>query len=736
MTKQQFEEAYNFWSKVAMSYGDFNDLALKEARKAFKTGISDLQTHYERFGESALSMERTGISGALGQSLENVGQFIDVPGKAMAAVDARARMRIAHAMTKAKAEYDWRVAKAEGEEVPDNFDEYYQGFLRKVFTEDKTRLMTEDQVRRQALLNAEEEGVKAENLASYIDNYVKNNWDKDTSNFVSYVQRNIKEITFTEELGEFTDINKLEAGTKKFESILNDFPLLKTIINPFQRTGRNIIREGLSSTSALASVPGLSKYADKIWAKTMQDLNSGDPIIAARAKGRQVVGAGIIATAWGLAEAGLYEGMIDQNWKKEENFSIGTGLNPYELRIPVGDQVIGQDINSLEPFATIMNIVADVHTLSKGRMSHKKEAMSTLYMLSLVVSNNIGNKSYFKNIGDALELIQVTVESEEAVEAKQKRIIKRLGSGVVPSIMNSMSKATDDWQRRGDTMLNAIAKKISLIAREVPPERDMFGDPIPLHKTDRAKLVSIINPFRLGKQIMDVDDYVITDENGFRGFDLEKLKSIELRETIKGKPNPNYNEQEVRNAAWAIALELDGTYHFNGGSTIKNDIDLQEVVHPETRIDAFHAWQKEYKNLRIDGLTVKQAVIDLAKSWSGSEIDKQTGKVKSVEYVKFDPKKNPEGFKQKDVRLSDLNALLNEYKDVAYDNIEQQYPILVEQKEEEAIRQELQYKRPTTEEAKRLASEMPLQEYKKTQPDTKLKELISKTPYFPAALSD
>jgi hypothetical protein len=468
----------------------------------------------------------------------------------------------------------------------------------------------------------------------------------------------------------------------------------------------------------------------------MQDLNSGDPIIAARAKGRQVVGAGLIAAAWGLAEAGLYEGMIDQNWKKEENFSVGTGLNPYELRIPWGDEVYGQDISFIEPFATIMNIVADAHTLSKGRMSHKKEAMSALYMLSLVVSNNIGNKSYFKSVGDALELIQITIESEEAVEAKQKRLIKGLGASVVPSIMNSMSKATDDWQRRGDTMLNAIAKKISLIAREVPPERDMFGDPIPLHKTDRAKLVSIINPFRLGKQLMDVDDYVITDENGFRGFDLEKLKSIELRETIKGKPNPNYNEQEVRNAAWAIALELDGTYHFNGGSTIKNDIDLQEVVHPETRIDAFHAWQKEYKNLRIDGLTVKQAVIDLAKSWSGSEIDKQTGKVKSVEYVKFDPKKNPEGFKQKDVRLSDLNALLNEYKDVAYDNIEQQYPILVEQKEEEAIRQELQYKRPTTEEAKRLASEMPLQEYKKTQPDTKLKELISKTPYFPAALSD
>jgi hypothetical protein len=76
---------------------------------------------------------------SFGQSLENLGQFIDVPGKAMAALDARSRMRVAHAMTKAKAEHDWHLAKLNGEEVPDNFDEYYQSFLNKVFT-DKTKL--------------------------------------------------------------------------------------------------------------------------------------------------------------------------------------------------------------------------------------------------------------------------------------------------------------------------------------------------------------------------------------------------------------------------------------------------------------------------------------------------------------------------------------------------------------------------------------------------------------------
>jgi hypothetical protein len=716
MTKQQFEEAYDFWARVSTTYGEFNDIALQEARKAFKSGISDLRSHFERVGESALSMERTGIGGALGQSIENVGQFIDVPGKAMAAVDARTRMRIAHAMTKAKAVYDYRMAKANGEEVPDNFDAYYKGFLNRVFTEDGTRLMTEDQARRQAILNAEKEGVKAENMASYIENYLKNNWDKNTSNFVDYVQRNVKEVTFTDELGEFANMTWLEQGAlKPIESLLASFPLLKTIISPFQRTGRNIIREGLSSTSALADVPGIRKFSDKIWAKTTQDLNSGDPIVAARAKGRQIIGAGVIATAWGMAEAGLYEGMIGQNWKKRENVQIGTGLSDYQLRIPVGDEVLAQDINALEPFATIMNIVADIHTLSKGSMSQRKEAMTALGILQLVVSNNIGNKSYFKNLGDAIELVTATSESEEALDAKRSRLVKGMFGSAVPSAMNAMSMATDEFRRRSDNMMQLFGKRLGGIAKEVPPYRDMFGDPQPLHKTDRLKAFSLFNPFKVSKQIMDVEDYVVTDKDGLRSFNKEKLASIVLNEE-----DDDYDEEAVRNAAWAIAIELDGEYHFNGGTTTKDGVDLQEIVHPETRIDAFEAWQKEYQTIKLSGLNVKQAAVLLGK--------------KLTTPSKLNPNKAPEGFKQEDVRLKKLNEMLGKFREAAYKKVKVQYPVLMEQEKENKVRNVLLTTSPTAEQLERITSEMPVEEYKKTQPNTRLQELLGKTPYKPVTL--
>lgn len=712
MSKEQFDEAYNFWSRVGSSYGEFNDIALKSAKKAFKSGISDLRSHFERVGESAFSMERTGLSGALGQSLENVGQFVDVPGKAIAAIDARSRSRIAHAMTKSKAEYDWRLAKLNGEEVPDNFDDYYKGFLNKVFTEDGISLMTEDQVRRQAVLSAEKEGVPAENIASYIDNYVQNNWDTSTSNFVDYVQRNIKEVTFTDELGEFADMNTLEVPVKGLEDVLNTFPILKTILNPFQRTGRNIIREGLGTTSALADVPGLKKFSDKIWSKTVQDLNSNDPITAARAKGRQVVGAGIIATAWGIAEAGLYEGMIAQNWKKRENIQTATGLKEYELRIPIGDgEYAGANIAALEPFATVMNIVADCHTLSKGSMAQKREAMSALNILALVVSNNIGNKTYFKNLGDALELITITSESEEAVEAKRMRLLKGMLGAGVPSIMNAGSITTDDFQRRSDDILKMLGKRIGGIAKEVPVRRDMWGEPMPLHITDTAKAISLINPFRLSKQLMDVEDYVVQDENGLRRFDANKFKSIDLK-----------NKKEVRNAAWAVAVELDGEYHFNGGTSIKDGVDLQEIIHPETRIDAFERWQEIYKNQKINGLTAQQATVALARQLTTP--------------TKLDPNKTPEGFKQEDVRLSKFRKVLNGYKKVAYEKMRQEYPVLREQERERKIRNALLVTTPDAEQLQRITSEMPVEEYKKTQPDTRLKELLNKTPYAPVTLTD
>ena len=175
-------------------------------------------------------MERTGLSGPLGASLENVGRAVDMPGKSMAAIDVRTRLNLAHAMTRAKAEMDYQKAVQNGEQVG-TFQQYYNNFVSKVFTESKGKLMTEDQVRRKAVLMADKEGVAPENLASYMDNFVKLNWNKDVSEFVNYIQRNLKEVTFTEEIGEFANPNIIEKGAYFMEQFIRTYPFLNVVLN-------------------------------------------------------------------------------------------------------------------------------------------------------------------------------------------------------------------------------------------------------------------------------------------------------------------------------------------------------------------------------------------------------------------------------------------------------------------------------------------------------------------------
>ncbi len=91
-----------------------------------------------------------------------------------------------------------------------------------------------------------------------------------------------------------------------------------------------------------------------------------------------------------------------------------------------------------------------------------------------------------------------------------------------------------------------------------------------------------------------------------------------------------------------------------------------------------------------------------------------------------------------------INTVVEKDRSKAYEQVEGEYPVLREHKEETKYRNRLKrYGLPDTPEERkiykekvlgRIYSEMPAEEYKKTQPDTRLKELLKKTPYMPVTL--
>ena len=767
LTRQQFEEAGAFWSKVASSYGSHSEVANKEALRVLKTGDADLQSHFERIGESALSMERTGITGALGQTFENVGRFVDLPGKAMAAVDVRTRLNVAHSMTRAKAEIDYIAAKKAGEDVG-TLQDYYDKFVAKVFNESKTKMLNEDQVRRKAVLMAEQEGVKAEDLASYIDNFVKDNWNKDTSGFVDFVNRNLKEVTFTEEIGEFAeagwkqrakegapilgDPNVIERGSRHIESFLKTYPLLHVVLNPFMRTGRNITRGAMASTSSLVSVadlatktkiPGTQKayeVAQRLWSKTAKDLASDDPIVVARAKGQQIVGAGVILAAIVLSEGveDVFEfvGTESQDWKKKKNIRAATGMPEYTLRLGKEGEKVAISLAALEPLNTVLSITADMKTLHNGTVAQREEARGLMEAAALAITNNIANKSYYKNLGDAIKLVTQATDSSEATSRESFKLLKSLGSTFVPSAANTLNYMSDDVIRENNTLLQVIARRMNGLSKLVPPMRDVFGD-VQTRGFKQKKIggLVVLSPFGVFTQKGSVAEYVKIDtETGFRTLNIPKITKASVRKEIakdgRTKITPELLEDsyqaKISEAAAAVIVELGGTHHFNGGTSKWEGMDLEEIIHPETQQNSFDRWQELTAQIKLDAFTG-------LPSKTGKTLKEMIVYDASQNYFKIRkaPKGSlPERFTEEDTRLADIRDTFKDFRDEALEQLKKEYPILMEDIGARIeLQKELSKPADTLEEQRELeralpGTEFPLESYKKTQRPSLLEERL------------
>lgn len=715
ISKQEWQRAGDFWQRVGASYGTFSAIANKEALKALKSGESDLQTHFERFGKSSFSMERTGLSGPLGATIENVGRGVDMPGASMAALDVRTRLNVAHAMTRAKAEIDYQKAVEKGEQVG-TFQEYYDKFVGQVFTESKGKLMTEDQVRRKAILMADKEGVAPENLASYMDNFVKQNWNKDTSEFVNYIQRNLKEVTFTEEIGEFADPNVLEKGNYFIEQFIRTYPLLNVVLNPFMRTGRNIQRGAAAVTSPLLSLSrsidkipianrtyllkDVPRVAERLWNKTAKDLASDDPIVAARARGQQISSVGILLTAYGLAEGvdGLVQfvGTESQDWRMKKAIRTATGMPEYTLRIADPTRpgkMKAVSLAALEPFNTILSVAADMKSLSNGTVAQREEARDLSEVFMLALANNLTNKSYYKNLGDAMKLITEATADSEVQRAHAFRMLKGIAGQTVSSAQNALTYMSDDVIRENNNLMQVIARRMNGLSKLVPPMRDIFGDIQTRGLSDqRGGGLSILSPFGVFNQKGDIDKYIEIDKvTGFRSLKIPKITKSTVAQELRGdKKGKKLNDEEIESAyqakiteaAYAVCIELGVTPQFNGGTTKWNGIDLQEIRDPKTQQDAFERWQEIANEMKLSsvltpskkGKTMKEALVELARGGGYMSL----GRFDYKTDIRRAPKTAlPEGEEQKDdERINIIRNVFKVYRDAALVKLKKEFPIL------------------------------------------------------------
>jgi hypothetical protein len=480
-----------------------------------------------------------------------------------------------------------------------------------------------------------------------------------------------------------------------------------------------------------------------MWTKTAKDLESSDPIIAARAKGQQIVGAGVILAAIGLSEGveDVFEfvGTESQDWKKKKNIRAATGMPEYTLRLGKEGEKVAISLAALEPLNTVLSITADMKTLTNGTVAQREEARGLFEAFVLALTNNITNKSYYKNLGDAIKLVTQATDSTEATKKEGFKLFKGLAGNLIPAGANTLNYMSDDVIRENNNLLQVIARRLNGLSKLVPPMRDVFGD-IQTRgmKHRKAGGLSLFSPFGVSKQTGNIKQYVSVDsETGFRSLNIPELtitKASVRKEIAKDgrvKITPELLEEayqaKISEAAAAIIIEVGGTHHFNGGTSIWEKMDLEGIIHPETQQNAFDRWQEITNELKM--IYSKGVISNKGKTLKGEIINA------AITAPSFKIRKAPktiqvEGFEEKEERLSIINGIFNNYREAALYLLKQEYPILDEQTEAVLDLQE-ELNKPFESLGKRRELEkglseqvLPLEEYKKTQRPSLLEERL------------
>lgn len=269
--------------------------------------------------------------------------------------------------------------------------------------------------------------------------------------------------TFTNELG------KVGQGVQEF---VRNTPGLRLVV-PFIRTPTNILKYTFSRTP-LAYMSG----------KIRADIKAGGAR-AATAHARVAMGSMAMLTIADMTAEGTItgKGSLDPALRRAK---MQTGWKPYSIK--VGDR--WYQYSRTDPIGMIMGLGADIAELSTNADGNEGEMLVTAGVLAL--ANNMASKTYMRGVYDFIGAI----DPSNPTNTPTKYISDFAGS-IVPysSFLRNVTSSTDttvretrDVIRDGDevdevaTFLNDLVNKqmkvIPGMSDELPPMRDMYGEPI------------------------------------------------------------------------------------------------------------------------------------------------------------------------------------------------------------------------------------------------------------------
>lgn len=480
------------------------DDAFQSARLAAANsqGSMSLNNHYEKIGEKALAMESTGLSGPIGETVENMGELFNFGPKGLVFQDEFYRHLFGKAQARALLAEEYKQLVKRGEAPVGQIKDYMESRLARYFVDGK-RFKTKNDVEMEALAKAREQGLSVEESKNFLTEYVRDNWTNKLSSEIEYMKDFGDKITFQRELS--SDYGVLESGATKLGELRQQSSVLE-LVQLFLRTPTNMFMELGGTLSGGLMIPGMNKITFK---RTLEELRSDNPSIRAQARGRQVVGAGLWASALYLADQGITTGAGPQDYK-ERATKMSTGWQPHAFNVSalkrywdtgnsegdkMGDTYL--PLSRLGSIADVYGIAATALRASEDNSMPDDLKGQVISSAQLALTTLIGDKTYLANISELNDGL-FRGKWEEGGKSGTNALFNAVNRMTVPSIMKAAAQLNDPYLRQINEPMEQFKMAFAKTRRELDPKRDELGIPKPASQYDAVgQAVNYLSPMRV-----------------------------------------------------------------------------------------------------------------------------------------------------------------------------------------------------------------------------------------------
>ena len=257
-----------------------------------------------------------------------------------------------------------------------------------------------------------------------------------------------------------TFTNQLGKTGKAVEQVRNNIPYARVVM-PFVRTPVNVMSYAFERTP-LAPLSG--SFREEIAAGgARRDL----------AMGKLIAGSMAMAVSADLVLSGSITGAGPTN-PKMRNIMRATGWQPYSIK--VGDKYYAY--NRLDPVGALLGLSADVTEIIGQTTEAEAAQIATAAALS--VAQNMASKTYMSGVTDFFDAFFSASLDPESSNYKLTSYLQRMAASVVPASVANIERFLSPEMSATYGFLDRVKSRIPGYSDDLPPRRNIFGEPIVL----------------------------------------------------------------------------------------------------------------------------------------------------------------------------------------------------------------------------------------------------------------